>query len=50
MLEAIVSPRWRECGVCFRDAPDVTAGRPISRPKLIFDLGFVKLRKLRKQR
>ena len=45
MLEAIINARWGECDVCFRDAANVIAGRPINSSELIFDLGFVKLKK-----
>lgn len=48
MLEAIINVGWRECDVCFHDAINVIAGRSINSPELIFDLGFVKLKKLYK--
>lgn len=46
MLEAIINARWRECDVCFHDAANVIVGRSINSPDLIFDLGFVKLKRL----
>lgn len=46
MPEAIINAGWRECDVCFHDAADALAGQSINSPELIFDLGFVKLKKL----
>lgn len=48
MLEALINAGWREWGVCFHDAADVIAGGggSINSSQLIFDLGFVKLKKL----
>lgn len=46
MLEAIINARWRERDTCFHDAANAIAGSSINSPELIFDLGFVKLKKL----